>query len=194
MMQDNTAWVERGDGKFQRESIVNIDLAEELDTATDKAMERFDPQTERERKMVLQFVAFHQEVLEREFKFEQSRVLIETLRLIRKIFGIMVVRQNPLLQTYGIAFATGLDFLNGISMTEAAKKCSVTRAAVSKSAKEWQRVLNFPPSRHMKSEEACKSYSKTQTENHWRHRSSMASIFKSEGEKHEKSRVKNGNK
>jgi hypothetical protein len=158
-----------------------IGWASEIDTLEDELREMFSNLSPNE--MIHQFALYHQNVLQSEAKFEQSRVLAETLRLIRKIFGIILIRSNPILQTYGIAFATGLDLLNGMTMTEAATRCSpkVSRAAVSKVTKEWQRVLNFPSSRYMKSEKACEAYSKTQKENHWRNRDpSQSTIFKPE--------------
>lgn len=88
---------------------------------------------------------------------------------INKIIGVFIDCQNPKLFSAGLAFAADLAALNGLGTQAAyARSIKLSRAAVSKTTKMWQRLLNLRPSSHMKSEEACQSYSRKATTDHWR--------------------------
>jgi hypothetical protein len=60
-----------------------------------------------------------------------------------------------------LAFMAGFYTRMGISGTELGAKYGLTRAAWSKRCKHLQRKLGLPPSRSMKSEEACRVYAGT---------------------------------
>ncbi len=61
-----------------------------------------------------------------------------------------------------LATALGLSAYNGDSMTSIAKRCGVTRAAVSKRCVDITERLNLPPSRAMRSKEARTTYRHSQ--------------------------------
>jgi len=77
--------------------------------------------------------------------------------------------KNVRLQAAGLAFAAGLPVVGGAhSMQEFASANGVSRQAISKSAKFWQRELKLPPGPHMREEHKCDSYRQAQlTKNHW---------------------------
>lgn len=78
---------------------------------------------------------------------------------------------NVRLQAAALAFAAGLPVVSGArTMTEWAAAHGVTKAALSKIARQWQRRLNLPPGPHLKEIELCRKYSKSQNEGHWRRR------------------------
>lgn len=68
-------------------------------------------------------------------------------------------RMTPL-SFWQVAYALGLSCCDGVSMAERAKAIGVTRAALSKGVKEFQRATGLPPSFYMRSDAACVEYSK----------------------------------
>ena len=78
--------------------------------------------------------------------------------------------KNVRLESAALAFAMGLSDVGGCTtMHEWSQRNGVTRAAVSKQAKSWQRKLDLPEGPHMRPESSCASYSAGQ-KNHWRRR------------------------
>lgn len=69
--------------------------------------------------------------------------------------------RRPRLDIDVLIFATGLYARLGLSGTKLAEKHGITRAAFSKRCKIVQKKLGIPPSRGMKSEKACQTYSLT---------------------------------
>jgi hypothetical protein len=65
-----------------------------------------------------------------------------------------------------LAASLGLSAYNGDSMTSIAKRCGVTRAAVSKRCVDITKRLKVLPSRAMRSTKARKIYQKAQIEQH----------------------------
>ena len=60
---------------------------------------------------------------------------------------------------------------NGLgTMQDWALQNGVSRAAVSKVAKFWQRELGLPAGSHMRDEQKCRAYSEAQKQKHWRNR------------------------
>jgi hypothetical protein len=81
--------------------------------------------------------------------------------LVGKLVAGLLNAENVRLAAGGLAFATNLDGLNGMStMTAWARKTNLSRAAVSKTTKWWQRELKMVRSVHMKSARACTNYSR----------------------------------
>lgn len=71
--------------------------------------------------------------------------------LVERIGRFFTKESNPVLASLGMAFAVGLDSINGKSMTEIAIARCCTRAAISKSANRACDALQLPRSRYMKS-------------------------------------------
>ena len=76
---------------------------------------------------------------------------------------------NSKLLAGGLAFASDLALTAGLgTMQDWARKIAVSRAAVSKVAKWWQRQLGLPTGSHMRDPEKCRAYSEAQKQKHWR--------------------------
>jgi hypothetical protein len=106
--------------------------------------------------------AWHLAVVEREGEERKAAV-------VARIAGAFLNASNVKLTSAGLAYAAGLNSLNGLgTMAEYAASIGVSRQAVSKVAKQWQEELSLPNSSHMRDEEACKTYSAVQKTNHWR--------------------------
>ena len=85
------------------------------------------------------------------------------------IVGGLLSSKNPKLASAGLAFAAGLDALNGLGcQREYARKTGLSASAISKVVKAWQRSLNLRPSAHQKSEQACLTYAEVGKKRHWR--------------------------
>jgi hypothetical protein len=65
---------------------------------------------------------------------------------------------NPRLEVATLQFVFGVNLLMGLSGTQIAAKYGLSRAAFSKRCKECQREFGIPPSRAMKSLQACEVY------------------------------------
>lgn len=85
------------------------------------------------------------------------------------IVGGLLSSKNPKLSAAGLAFAAGLDSLNGLGcQREYARKNHLSPSAISKVVIAWQRSLELNPSAHQKSEDACNTYSEVGKARHWR--------------------------
>ena len=88
---------------------------------------------------------------------------------IKTIVAWLLQEANIKIAAGALAFAAGLDALNGIgSQSEFALRIGVTRAAVSKKVRIIKTFLNLPVNPHMKSLKACAQYKKNGLTNHWR--------------------------
>jgi transposase-like protein len=85
------------------------------------------------------------------------------LRLIDSTMRSLLMSRFSPVAFWQAAFAMGLALCEGRSMNEVAKELGVSRAAISKGAKKFQRTNNLPPSQYMKASDACASYSKTRS-------------------------------
>jgi len=104
-----------------------------------------------------------------------SAIRSHEAHLLQVIVGGLLAAKNPKLSAAGLAFASGLDALNGLGcQSEYARANHVSRAAVSKIVIAWQRALGLRKSAHQKSERACTIYSNVATANHWRNRKASA--------------------
>jgi hypothetical protein len=133
-------------------------MATACDTMEDILAEQFDVSLDIARRIA----HWHTSVVERESDERKAAV-------IARIAGTFLNASNAKLSSAGLAYAVGLDSLNGLgTMAEYAATIGVSRQAVSKVAKQWQAELGLPNSAHMRTEDACQTYSEVQTKNHWR--------------------------
>ena len=94
--------------------------------------------------------------------------MAEANRILRHLVADLIDETNMRLTIECLATALGLSAYNGDSMTSIAKRCGVTRAAVSKRCVDITNRLKVLPSRAMRSVKARKVYQKSQIEQHLR--------------------------
>ncbi len=94
--------------------------------------------------------------------------MVEANRILRHLVADLIDEANMRLTVECLAISLGLSAYNGDSMTTIAKRCGVTRAAVSKRCVDITRRLKVLPSRAMRSVKARKVYRKAQIEQHLR--------------------------
>ena len=63
---------------------------------------------------------------------------------------------NP--RHWGLARAVDIDAVRPLTDEQIGDHCGVTKAAISKEARSWLKLLGLPPPRSMKTERACASY------------------------------------
>ncbi len=137
------------------------DIAAEIDTLEDQLSERFEHHKP-SRKLINEFAGWHRS----EMEAAETEGLSKTLA---RVIVWLIKRDNAQMAAYCMAFAAGLDELNGISMTAVAEKLGVTRAAISKGANECCDELGLPRiTKYMRSEQARENCSAAQNKNHWR--------------------------
>lgn len=90
-------------------------------------------------------------------------------RVIVRIAGAFLNGANAKSLAAGLAFASDLAVSSNLgTMQDFAKVIAVSRAAISKVAKFWQRELDLPTGSHMRDPEKCRAYSVAQKAKHWR--------------------------
>lgn len=136
-----------------------IDIAEEIDTLAERLADAHKIPLE----AAQQISIWHTEAIDQSTIQHQAEI-------IQNIVAGILSAENPKLAAAGIAFATRLDALNGLNQTQFADDNNITRQAVSKCTKHWQKILGVPPSAHQKSESACKSYQHAAATKHWRNK------------------------
>lgn len=94
--------------------------------------------------------------------------MAEANRILRHLVADLIDEANMRLTIECLAISLGLSAYNGDSMTSIAKRCGVTRAAVSKRCVDITKRLKVLPSRAMRSTKARKIYRKAQIEQHLR--------------------------
>lgn len=91
------------------------------------------------------------------------------VRAIERIVGGFLDCANSKLTAAGLAYAADLALTAGLgTMQDYALKIAVSRAAISKNAKFWQRELGLPAASNMRGAEKCRAYSEAQKAKHWR--------------------------
>jgi hypothetical protein len=100
----------------------------------------------------------------------ERRVVAEKCNVIVRVVGVFLkAGSNVKLLVAGLAYAADLAVTNQLgTMQDWAVRNGLSRAAVSKVAKFWQRELGLPASSHMRAEEKCQAYSEAQQKKHWR--------------------------
>jgi len=137
---------------------VDVDFAASIDTPDQELAEQFGI-TPSQAKSILHW---HNKELSRAIERHEGHFL-------GIIVGGLLSSKNPKLASAGLAFAAGLDALNGLGcQSEYARKTGLSASAVSKVVKAWQRSLNLRPSAHQKSEQACLTYAEVGKKRHWR--------------------------
>jgi hypothetical protein len=82
------------------------------------------------------------------------------VRAIERIVGAFLDCANSKLTAAGLAYAADLALTAGLgTMQDYALKIAVSRAAISKNAKFWQRELDLPAASNMRAAEKCRAYS-----------------------------------
>ena len=81
-----------------------------------------------------------------------------------QVIAIIYDSNNYKLKLATIVCSFGLPLFLGKSMSEIAKMHGVTRQALSKSVKQFQKNFNLPPTRGQKSLAACEKYKQAQIE------------------------------
>jgi hypothetical protein len=89
-----------------------------------------------------------------------------------RIIGPFLRESNPKIAIAGLAYALGMDALNGLgTIRQYAAHIGVSAEAISKKQKFWRKELGLPPSAHSKSDAACKSLKEAQKTKHYKRRS-----------------------
>ena len=78
--------------------------------------------------------------------------------ILNRALLVITSAKNARTAAWQVAYAMGVPCCEGVTMTERAKAIRVTRACLSKGAKQFQRANGLPPSAFMKSDEASASY------------------------------------
>ena len=81
--------------------------------------------------------------------------------LVERVSILLIDAPNPRLEADTLGFMAGFYIRMGKSGTELSAKYGLSRAAWSKRCKRLQIKLGLPPSRSMKSEQACRTYAVT---------------------------------
>jgi hypothetical protein len=91
------------------------------------------------------------------------------VRAVERIVGGFLDCANSKLTAAGLAYASDLALTANLgTMQDYALKIAVSRAAISKNAKFWQRELGLPAASNMRGAEKCRAYSEAQKAKHWR--------------------------
>jgi hypothetical protein len=124
---------------------------------------------------------FMQDRIERESAAREAAAIVT-------IAAAFLKGANSKLLAAGLAYASDLALTNGLgTMQDWARENGVSRAAVSKVAKFWQRQLGLPAGSHMRDEEKCQAYSEAQKSKHWRNQKVHSSALEAGGEQEIKS-------
>ncbi|MEI6715990.1 MAG: hypothetical protein WCO60_19745 [Verrucomicrobiota bacterium] len=138
------------------------DMALECDTLVERLAEMLEDMGERPLEVAEKLVKFIGALVDREAAKRSANGL-------QRVAATFLYTSNAKLSAAGLAFAVGLDAMNGFgTMAEYAASIGVSRQAVSKVAKQFQEELDLPPSPHMRSDAVCETYSEVQKTNHWR--------------------------
>lgn len=109
-------------------------------------------------------------------RIEEESAKREALTIVT-IAGAFLRGANSKLLAGGLAFASDLALTAGLgTMQDWARTIGVSRAAVSKVAKFWQRELGLPAGSHMRDEQKCRAYSEAQKTKHWRNQKVTPSL------------------
>lgn len=136
----------------------SVDVAGVVDGPAEQLCELAGISMEQARKVV----AWADARVEREAADRKSRVVV-------KVAGAFLNCANAKLMAAGLAYASDLALTTGMgTMNDYAASIAVSRQAVSKVAKFWQRELELAPGSHMRDEEKCAAYSQAQKAKHWR--------------------------
>lgn len=135
------------------------DFSAAIDSIADEIQERFLPHSP---KLAADIARWHEERVALESEKRKAGVIIT-------IAGAFLGDSNVKLLCAGLAYATDLAITSGMGTMQAwAVKTGLSKQAISKKAKWWQKSLGLPGGSHMRDEETCASYSRAQSDKHWR--------------------------
>jgi len=167
-----------GDAAARSSASYSPDMAAAIDTDTDRLSE-IAGLTARQ---ALVIEIFLKKNIDEEAARRESRA-------ITAIAGAFLKGTNSKLLAAGLAYASDLSVTSGMgTMQDWARENGVSRAAVSKVAKFWQRELELPAGSHMRDEQKCRAYSEAQTTKHWRNQKVHCAALEAGGQeikKHE---------
>lgn len=83
--------------------------------------------------------------------------------ILNRALLMIMTAKSPRLAAWQVAYAVSAPVCEGVTMTDRAKTLRVTRAAMSKGAKQFQRACGLKPSSYMKSEQSTAAYSEART-------------------------------
>lgn len=137
---------------------VDFDPSESLDSAASLLAERFGI-PEPTAAAILQWHT----------KATEDALIRRQSDLLAIVVGGLIASKNIKIASAGLAYAAQLDAVNGLGcQAEYARSLGVSRSALSKSTRAWERDLGLQKSPHQKSAEACQTYSEIGKTNHWR--------------------------
>lgn len=96
--------------------------------------------------------------------YVKEKIRVEVQDALTQVIAIIYDSNNYRLKLATIVCAFGLPLFLGKSMSEIAKMHGVTRQALSKAVKQFQKNFNLPPTRGQKSLAACEKYKQAQLE------------------------------
>jgi hypothetical protein len=97
-------------------------------------------------------------------EYIKEKIRIEVQDALTRVIAIIYDSNNYKLKLATIVCAFGLPLFLGKSMKEVAELHGITRQALSKSVKLFQKNFGLPPTRGQKSLEACEKYRQIQLE------------------------------
>jgi hypothetical protein len=97
-------------------------------------------------------------------EYIKEKIRMEVQDALTRVVAIIYDSNNYKLKLATIVCAFGLPLFLGKSMKEIAELHGITRQALSKSVKLFQKNFGLPPTRGQKSLEACEKYRKIQLE------------------------------
>lgn len=80
---------------------------------------------------------------------------LKSIAIMNRAFDHAMHADRPMVALWQAAFAIGLACCDGITMTRAGEICGVTRACISKGARQFCKDNELEPSFYMKSDEAA---------------------------------------
>lgn len=106
------------------------------------------------------------EFAEQQREIGRREVMMDLMAIMRMGFDFVFESANPKMAVETYRYAAGQ-----IDVTEQqiAERHGVTKQAVSKQAKRWQKLLRLPPSSAMRSDKACETFKRKTTET-WKQR------------------------
>ena len=161
-----------GDAAERSAASYSPDLPKEIDSDSDRLAEIAGIS----RKQATVAAVFLQKRIEEEAARREARA-------ITAIAGAFLKGANSKLLAAGLAYASDMAITSGLgTMQDWARENGVSRAAVSKVAKFWQRELGLPAGSHMRDEQKCRAYSEAQKSKHWRNQKVHSSALEAGGE------------
>jgi hypothetical protein len=89
---------------------------------------------------------------------EFREAALRQLHVLNRALDFICESRDPITASWQVAFALGSACCAGRSMLEIARNCGVSKACISKGARNFCEKNHLPPSFYMKSEKAVESY------------------------------------